>query len=59
MVKKINLICPIIEKECMMNNCAWWSNKDENCAVRIIAKLPIMGEDPLEALLGGGNKGKK
>ena len=42
-----------MQKNCVHDECAWWGKKESNCAARIIARLPIMGVDPLEALLSG------
>ncbi len=48
-----SLLCPLLQKPCQSEACAWWGRKEANCAARILARLPMMGVDPLEALLSG------
>ncbi len=48
-----SLVCPLLQKQCITEDCAWWGRKEANCAARILARLPMMGVDPLEALLSG------
>jgi len=53
-----NPLCPVTEKSCIESQCAWWGRKEGNCAIRILARLPDLGEDPLEALLPGKKSSK-
>lgn len=53
MGNNLSLLCPLLQKPCISDDCAWWGRKEANCVARILAKLPIMGVDPLEALLSG------
>jgi hypothetical protein len=51
-----NFVCPISKQPCSGEKCAWWGKKEQNCAVRAMAKMQSFAVDPLEEILFSNNK---